>query len=123
MTYFPKEVLSKQVSEDHGAFMFNGEQVNDHIEEDDHTDNLVEDDGKNTLIHDTINVRMDGNDDDHEKNDFDDVHDLPLLEKEYEPLYDGSNIHILSAILLIMNLKVMNGISKISITWMLRYVK
>ena len=32
--------------------MFNGEQVNDHIEQDYHTDNVVEDDGTNTLIHD-----------------------------------------------------------------------
>ena len=39
--------------------MNNGEQVNDHIEEDDHTDNIVEYDGTNTLIHDTFNVRMD----------------------------------------------------------------
>ena len=35
--------------------MFNGEQVNDHIEQDDHTDNIVEDDGTNTLMH-TNNV-------------------------------------------------------------------
>ena len=39
-------MLSEQVSEKHGA-MINGEQVNDPIEEDDHTDNLVEDDGTN----------------------------------------------------------------------------
>ena len=31
--------------------MLNGEQVNDPIEEDDHTDNIVGDDGTNTLIH------------------------------------------------------------------------
>ena len=37
-------MLSEQVSyQDHGASMFNGEQVNDHIEQDDHTDNVVED--------------------------------------------------------------------------------
>ena len=55
--------------------------------------------------------------------DFDDVHNIPLLEKEYEHLYEGSKTNILSGILLIMNLKVMNGLSNISITWMLRYVK
>ena len=66
---------------------------------------------------------MDDDDgDDHEHDEFDDVHDLPLLEKEYKPLYDGTNIHILSAILLIMNLKVMNGISNRSVTNMLMYV-
>ena len=60
-----EDVLSEQVPKEHGA-MNNGEQVNDHIEEDDHIDNIVEDDGINTLIHDTFNVRMDGHDDDHE---------------------------------------------------------
>ena len=44
-------MLLEQVLEDHGAFMFNGEQMNDHIEQDDHTDNVAEDDGTNTLIH------------------------------------------------------------------------
>ena len=72
--------------------MFNGEHVNDHIEQDDHTDNVVEDDGTNTLIHDSFNVRMDDeDDDDNENNDeFDDVHDIPLLDKAYELLYEGS---------------------------------
>ena len=104
-------MLSEQVPEEHGV-MNNGEQVNDHIEEDDHIDNIVEDDGTNTLIHDAFNVRMD--DDDNENDDLDGVHDLPLLEK---------NTNLLSDILLIMNLKVMNGLSNISITRMLRYVK
>ena len=40
MTYRPKEVLLEQVPEKHGA-MINGEQVNDPIEEDDHTHNVV----------------------------------------------------------------------------------
>ena len=105
--------------------MFNGEQVNDHIEQDDHTDNIVEDDGTNTLIHDSFNVTMDDDDDDDNENIdyFDDVHDIPLLDKEYEPLYKGSKTNIISVILLIMNLKVMNGLSNISITRMLGYVK
>ena len=110
---------------DHGASMFNGEQVNDHIEQDDHTDNIVEDDGTNTLIHDSFNVRMDYDDDGDNEiiDDFDDFHDIPLLEKAYKPLYEGSKTNLLSYILLIMNLKVMNGLSNIAITWMLRYVR
>ena len=61
--------------------------------------------------------------DDHENiDDFDGVHDLPLLEKAYAPLYEGSNTNLLFAILLIMNLKVMNVFSNISVTQMLRYV-
>ena len=104
--------------------MINDEPVNDPIEEDDHIDNVVEDDGTNTLIHDSFNVIMDDYDDNGHENidDFDDVNDIPLLEKAYKPLYEGSNTNILFAILLIMNLKVMNGLSNTSVTQMLRYV-
>ena len=96
--------------------------MNDHIEQDDHTDDIIEDDGTNTLIHGSFNIRMDDDDDDVDNendDDFDDVHNIPLLDKAYE----GSKKNLLSTILLIMNLKVMNGLSNISITRMLRYVK
>ena len=119
-------MLSEQVQDqDHGASMFNGEQVNDHIEQDDHIDNVVEDDGTNTLIHDSFNVIMDDDDDDDNENsyDFDNENDIPLLDKAYELLYECSKTNLLSTILLIMNLKVMNGLSNIAIAWMLRYVK
>ena len=108
-------MLSEQASIDPGA-MNNEEQANDHIEEDDHTHNIVQDDGTNTLIHHSFNHRMDDDDDDNHENidDFDDVHGLPLLEKAYKPLYKGSNTNIHSSILmLIMNLRVMNGLSNI----------
>ena len=108
-------MLSEQASMDHRA-MNNEEQVNDH------TEDIVEDDSTNTLIHDRFNVRMRDDHDDHENDDFDGVHDLPLLEKAYEPLYEGSNTNILFDILLIMNLKFMNGISNTSVTQMLRYL-
>ena len=87
MTYRPEEVISEQVPEDHGACMFNGVQVIEHIEEDDHTDNVVEDDGTNTLIRDSFNVIMDDDDDNDNENidDFDDVHDIPLLDKAMNP--------------------------------------
>ena len=118
-------MLSEQVQDqDHGACMFNGEQVNDRIEQDDHADNVIEDDGTNKLIHDSFNVRMDDDDVYNENDDdFDDVHDIPLLDKAYEPLYEGSKTNILYVVLLIMNLKVMNALSNIAITRMLRYVK
>ena len=72
---------------------------------------MVEDDGTNALIHDTFNVTMDDDDHDHDHDndkfdDFDDFHDFPILEKAYEPLYEGSNTNLLFVILLIMNLKV-----------------
>ena len=67
---------------------------------------------------------MDDDDVDNENDDdFDDVHDIPFLDKAYEPLYEASKTFILSTILLIMNLKVMNGISNIAITRMLTYLK
>ena len=62
MAYRQEEVLSGQVLEEHGA-MINGEQVNDPIEEYDHTNKVVEDYGTNTLIHDSFNVIMDDYDD------------------------------------------------------------
>ena len=93
--------------------------------EDDHTDNVVEYDGTNTLIHDSFKFIMDDdNDDDNETtNEFHNVHDIPLLEKAYKPLYEGSKTNLLSVILLIMNLKVMDGVSNVSITQILRYLK
>ena len=67
---------------------------------------------------------MDDDDVDNENDDeFDDVHDIPLLDKSYEPLYEGSKTNLLSTILLIMNLKVMNGLSNIALPRILRYLK
>ena len=61
--------------------MFNGEQVNDHIKQDDHADDVIEDDGKNTLIHDSLNVRMDNEDD------YDNENDIPLLDKVHNRIW------------------------------------
>ena len=44
----------------------------------------------------------DDNDDNENIDDFDDVYDIAFLEKEYEPLYEGSKTNLLSTILLIM---------------------
>ena len=76
-------MLSEQLPEYHGVSMFNGEKVIDHIEEDDHTNNVVEYDGTNTVNYDSFNVIMDDDDDDDNENidDFDDVNDIPLLDK------------------------------------------
>ena len=48
------------------------------MEEDDNANNIVEDDGTNTLIQDTFSSGMD---DDHD--DVDDVHYIPVIEREY----------------------------------------
>ena len=48
--------------------------------------------------------------------------DIPLLEKAHQPLYKGSQTTLLSAIVFLVNLKVMNGISNVAMSCMLRYV-
>jgi hypothetical protein len=89
------------------------DQVNP-MEEDD-TNNIVEpDDGTNRLIQDIFSPIDEEN--------FDDIHDVPLLEKEEQPLYEGSRTNILSAIMLLVNLKVLNGLSNTCLTQILRYV-
>jgi hypothetical protein len=53
----------------------------------------------------------------------DDSHDVdPLLEKSRQPIYEGSTTNILSAILLLVNLKVLNGLSNTCLTQILRYL-
>jgi hypothetical protein len=52
-----------------------------------------------------------------------DSHDVdPLLEKSRQPLYEGSTINLLSSILLLVNLKVLNGLSKTCLTQILRHL-
>ena len=80
-----------------------------------HQNVFFEDDGINTLIHDTFSPSICDHDDD-------DSLDVPLLEKAYEPLYKDSQKTLLSTILLLLNLKVMNGLSNITMSRMLRYV-
>ena len=65
------------------------------MEEDD-TNNTVQDDGINKLIHDTFSPLEDN---------FDDIHVVPLVEKEQQPLYEGSRTNTLSNILLVVKLR------------------
>ena len=51
-----------------------------------------------------------------------DIHDVPLLKKSQEPLYEGSTKNILSVILLLVNLKVLSGLSNTCFKQLLRYV-
>ena len=44
---------------------------------------------------------MDDDNDNENDDDFDDVHNIPLLDKAYEPLYEGSKTNLLSVVLLI----------------------
>jgi hypothetical protein len=53
----------------------------------------------------------------------DDSHDVdPLLEKWRQPLYEGSTTNLLSTIFLLVNLKVLNGLSNTCLTQLLRYL-
>jgi hypothetical protein len=53
----------------------------------------------------------------------DDSHDVdPLLKKSHQPLYEGSTKNILYVIFLLVNLKVLNGLSNTCLTQILRYL-
>ena len=84
-----------------------GDQVSP-MEEDD-TNNIVDpDDGTNGLIQDIFSLI------DVENND--DIYDVLLLEKEEQPLYEGSRINIIFVIMLLVNLKVLNVFSYTCLT-------
>lgn len=72
--------------------------------------------------HDDQNDHDDQDDNDDDDDGDDDVEfDVPLLEKAEQPLYEGSKTTLLAAVLLLVNLKVMNGLSNVAMTRMLRY--
>jgi hypothetical protein len=92
------------------------DQVNNPMEEDDNNNNIVEDDGTHELIQDLF-AQLNKDDDE----DIGDL-DVPLLERAKKPLYEGSKVNLLSATLLLVNLKVLNGLSNSCMTHILRYV-
>lgn len=73
--------------DEHGGVNIKAED-NDPMEDDDHEpENTIEDNGTNTLIHHSFSSRAVDHDD---EDDLDVVHDVPLLEKASEALYEGS---------------------------------
>ena len=60
-------------------------------------------------------------DDDDDDDDVDVELDVPILEKAHKPLYEGSETNLLAIVLLLVNLKVMNGLSNVAMKCMLRY--
>ena len=77
--------------------------INDDMDGDNVNDSNKEDE-IHRLIQDTFSLMDEDNQDD--------SHDVdPLLEKSRQPLYEGSTTNILSSILLLVNLKVLNGLS------------
>ena len=100
----------------------------DPIEDDDHVPkNTFEDDGTNWLIHDIFGIGVattdndDDDDDNYDEDDIEFVHDIPLHEKANMTIYKGSQSNLLSIVLLLVNLKVMNGSSNIIMLCMLRF--
>ena len=88
------------------------------MEEDDNVpEDMIEEDGIGAGDEEAHNDGISESD-----NDDEDGLDIPLLEKAHEPLYEGSQTTLLSAIVLLVNLKVMNGISNVAMSHMLRYV-
>ena len=83
---------------------------NDPMEANDDDNNTVEEDGTHRLIQETFNVGMDDDDN------IDGVFCIRVLEKEIQPLYEGFETSLLYAMLLLMNLKVMKGLSNTCVT-------
>jgi hypothetical protein len=88
------------------------------MEDDDDVNNIVEEDRTSILIEETFNNDRIYDDD----NQLDGVFYILVLEKESQPIYEGSKRSLLSSILLLVNLKVMNGFSNTCVTQLLRYV-
>jgi hypothetical protein len=79
----------------------------------------VSDSNKEDEIHRLIQDTFSPMDEDNQ----DDSHDVdPLLKKSRQPLYEGSTTNLLFAILLLVNLKVLNGLSNTCLTQILRYL-
>jgi hypothetical protein len=94
-------------------------EASDQVINDDMDGDNVSDSNKEDEIHRLIQDTFAPMDEDNQ----DDSHDVdPLLEKSHQPLYEGSTINLLSAILLLVNLKVLNGLSNTCLTQILRYL-
>jgi hypothetical protein len=88
--------------------------INDDMDGDNISDSNQEDE-IHRLIQDTFSPMDEDNQDD--------SHDVDsLLVKSRQPLYEGSTKNILYAILLLVNLKVLNGLSNTCLTQILRYL-
>ena len=78
-----------------------GEEDGDHNIEARVLNDPMDEDEINRLIQDTFSPL--------DEDKLHDIHDVPLLKKYEEPLYKRSTTNILSTILLLVNLKVLNG--------------
>ena len=113
-SYLPHNNRNATLQDDeHGDHAIEYRVLNDSMEEDDIIDTNGEDE-INILLQDIFSPLNEDN--------LHDIHDVPLLEKSQEPLYEGSTKNLLSTILLLVNLKVLNGFSNTCFTQILKYV-
>ena len=92
--------------DEHGDNAIEDGVINDPMDKDD----IIDTDGEdeiNILLQDTFSPLDEDN--------LNDIHDVPLLKKSQEPLYEGSTT-ILSSILLLVNLEVLNDLSNTCFT-------
>jgi hypothetical protein len=95
---------SRNIGEQVDGDGVDGDEAN-HMEE--NVANIIKNDGINRLIHDTFSL-MDDN--------FDDIHDVPLINKAQKSIYEGSMKNLLSSILLLVKSKVLNNLSNTFLT-------
>ena len=95
-------------------------------------ENIIEDVGIGAIdnvpenrIEEDVTGTIDEDDEDHDNhtsNDDDKENlDIPIIKNAYKPLYEDSQTTLLSVVLLPIKFKVMNGISNVAISRMLRY--
>lgn len=96
--------------EEHGGVNIQDEEDNNVLED------IIEEDGIGAGDEEAHNDGTSESD-----NDDEDGLDIPLLEKAHKLLYEVSQTNLLSAIVLLVNLKVMNGLSNVAMSCMLRY--
>ena len=91
---------------------------NIYMEEDDNVpEDMIEEDGIGIADKDAHNDGTSAS-----NNNDEDGLDIPIIEKVHKPIYQGSQINFLSAIVLLVKFKVINSLSNVAMSHMLRYV-
>ena len=86
------------------------------VDHDDSNETIHINDGTNQMLQELY-----GESDDDGGDSSDGIYDVPLIERSSERLFEHSNATLLSATLLLVNLKVMNNLSNRCMTQLLRY--
>ena len=116
-SYFPSTSINTTLQGD--ELRDQNIEATDQIINDDMDGDNVSDSNQKDEIHRLIQDTFSPMDEDNQ----DDSHDVdPLLEKSRQPLYEGSTTNLLSSILLLVNLKVLNGLSNTFLIQILRYL-